>query len=309
MKVHQGLGSVRDLKNPAITIGTFDGVHLGHQKIITQLKAAARSINGESLILTFYPHPRMILFPDDHGIKLLSTEEEKKNLLEKMEVDHLVVHPFTKEFSRLTYMEYVRDILVSNLHVRKLIIGYNHHFGRNREGTYEKLEALAPIYNFQLEQIPAQLLNNVEISSTKIRKALDTGNIPTANKYLGYEYSICGEVIHGKGLGKQIGYPTANIKIDSVNKLIPADGIYTVTAEVQKKRVNGMMSIGFNPTVNGKNRTIEINLFDFDTAIYGETIRIYFKQKIRDEIKFNSLEDLMKQLSDDKKKSLEILTP
>jgi len=209
-------------------------VHLGHQKIIQQLKEGAEAVKGESVILTFYPHPRMVLFPDDEDLKLLSTEEEKKELLEKFGVEHLIIHPFTKKFSRITYTEYVRDILVNKLKTKKLIIGYNHHFGRNREGSFQQLKKLATVYSFELEKIAAQDINKVEISSTKIRKALAGGDIKTANKFLGYEYSIKGKVVKGKGLGKELGYPTANIQIDDKHKLIPSDGIYAVTTEVIK---------------------------------------------------------------------------
>lgn len=309
MKIYQGIDKFRGAKNPAITIGTFDGVHLGHQKIIQQLKQAAASVKGESVIFTFYPHPRMVLFPDDDELKLLSTEEEKQELLAQFGVEHLIIHPFTKEFSRITYTEYVREILVNKLKVKKLIIGYNHHFGRNREGSFQELKKLAPLFHFELEKIPAQDINKVEISSTKIRKALESGDIKTANKFLGRDYSIKGKVIKGKGLGKELGYPTANLQIDDKHKLVPADGIYAVTAEVQNRMYNGMMSIGFNPTVNGTKKTIEVNLFDFNKDIYGEGVRVYFKQRLRDEKKFDSLETLKKAIRSDKEKSLKILHP
>ena len=319
MKIYEGIEKFHGARNPAITIGTFDGVHIGHQKIIQQLKTGAASVKGESVIFTFYPHPRMILFPDDDELKLLSTEEEKRELLKQFGVEHLIIHPFTKEFSRLTYTEFVREILVNQLKIKKLIIGHNHHFGRNREGSFQELKKLAPLFHFELEKIPAQDINKVEISSTKIRKALESGDIKTANKFLGRDYSIKGKVVEGKGLGKELGYPTANIQIDDKYKLIPADGIYTVTAEVENKMYNGMMSIGFNPTVNateesfgpnkhGGTRTIEVNLFDFNKEIYGENIRIYFKQKLRDEKKFDSLETLKKAIHADKEKSLKILS-
>jgi riboflavin kinase/FMN adenylyltransferase len=251
----------------------------------------------------------MVLFPDDDDLKLLNTEEEKKALLEKMGVDHLIVHPFSKEFSRITYTEYVRDILVHKLQTKKLIIGYNHHFGRNREGTFQKLKALAPVYKFDLERIPAQDINKVEISSTKIRRSLNAGDIKTANKYLGYEYTLKGKVVKGKGLGKELGYPTANVHVEDKHKLIPADGIYAVTAEYENKMYNGMMSIGFNPTVNGKKKTLEVNIFDFNKEIYGENIRIFFRQKLRDEKKFDSLEALKKAIAGDKEKTLKLLSP
>ena len=308
MKVYDSIEKFTGAKNPAVTIGTFDGVHIGHQKIIQQLKESAEAAKGESVILTFYPHPRMVLFPDDEDLKLLSTEEEKKDLLEKMGVDHLIVHPFTKKFSRITYTEYVRDILVNKLKLKKLIIGFNHHFGRNREGSFQQLKKLAPVYGFELEKIPAQVLNKIEISSTKIRKALESGDIKTANKFLGYEYSIKGTVIKGKGLGKGLGYPTANIGIDDKHKLVPADGIYAAAIEHGDKKYGSMMSIGFNPTVNGEKKTIEVNIFDFEKDIYGENIRIFFKQKLRDEKKFDSLEALRKAIDGDKEKTLKILS-
>ena len=317
MKVYESIEKFSGVKIPAVTIGTFDGVHLGHQKIIQQLKESAESVKGESVILTFYPHPRMVLFPDDDDLKLLSTEEEKKELLEKFGVEHLIIHPFTKKFSRITYTEYVRDILVNKIKTKKLVIGYNHHFGRNREGSFQQLKKLAPVYGFELEKIPAQVLNKVEISSTKIRKALDSGDIKAANKFLGYEYSIKGKVVKGKGLGKELGYPTANIHIDDKHKLIPADGIYAVTIQYQEKIFNGMMSIGFNPTVhpvgnnsngvNGEKKTIEVNIFDFEKDIYGENIRIFFRQKLRDEKKFENMELLKKAIDKDKENSLKIL--
>ncbi len=309
MNIYEGIDKFPGAKNAAVTIGTFDGVHLGHQKIIQQLKEGAESIKGESVIFTFYPHPRMVLFPDDDSLKLLSTEEEKKELLEKFGVDHLIIHPFTKEFSRITYTEYVRDILVNKLKVKKLIIGYNHHFGRNREGSFQQLKKLAPVYGFELEKIPAQDIDDVEISSTKIRKALDKGDIKTANIFLGYTYSIKGTVVRGKGLGKELGYPTANVQVEDKYKLIPADGIYAVNAEIENKIHNGMMSIGINPTVSAKNaKTIEVNIFDFEKEIYGENIRIFFKEKLRDEKKFESMEALRKAIDADKEKSLKILS-
>ena len=308
MKVYESIEQFKGAKNPAVTIGTFDGVHLGHQKIIQQLKEGAEAVKGESVILTFYPHPRLVLFPDDEDLKLLNTEEEKKELLAKFGVGHLIVHPFTKKFSRITYTEYVRDILVNKLKTKKLIIGYNHHFGRNREGTFQKLKSLAPIYKFELERIPAQDINKVEISSTKIRKALNSGDIKAANKFLGYEYSIKGKVVKGKGLGKGLGYPTANIQIDDEHKLIPADGIYAATVQYGEKIFRGMMSIGLNPTIGGDKKTIEVNIFDFDKEIYGENIRIFFKQKLRDEKKFANMEELKKAIDGDKEKTLKILS-
>jgi riboflavin kinase / FMN adenylyltransferase len=317
MRVYGNIDKISGIKNPAVTIGTFDGVHLGHQKILEQLKKGAQSIGGESVVFTFYPHPRMILFPDDDSLKLLSTEEEKRDLLESFGLEHLIIHPFSKEFSRITYTEYVRDILVNKLHVKKLIIGYNHHLGRNREGSFEQLKKLAPVYDFELEKIPACDMDEVEISSTKIRKALESGDIQTANKFLGYTYSIRGKVIKGKGIGRTLGYPTANIQPEDKYKLIPAKGIYAVTIVMEKtsavsgkptRSYNGMMSIGINPTISAMGlTTIEVNIFEFDKDIYGQNIRIFFKQKIRDEKKFENLEALIKAIGGDKERSMEIL--
>lgn len=307
MKIYQSLEKFEGTKGSAVTIGTFDGVHLGHQKVIKQLKEAAKSINGESVIFTFYPHPRMVLNPDDDTLKLLSTEDEKRALLEKFGIDHLIVHPFTKEFSRITYTEYVRDILVNKLKVKKLIIGYNHHFGRNREGTFEQLEKLAPVYGFELEKISAQDIDHIEISSTKIRKALNEGDIHAANLFLGYAYSLSGTVVKGKGLGKGLGYPTANVMVDDKYKLIPANGVYAVTVNYSGKSYNGMLSIGVNPTIsmNGA-KTIEVNIFDFEKDIYRENIRIFFKEKLRDEKRFDSMETLKKAIDKDKENTLKI---
>lgn len=310
MKIYEGLDTFKGAKNSAVTIGTFDGVHLGHQKIIQQLKEGAESIKGESVIFTFYPHPRMVLNPEDDTLKLLSTEEEKRELLEKLGVDHLIIHPFNKEFSRITYTEYVRDILVNKLKVKKLIIGYNHHFGRNREGSFKELKKLAPTYGFELEKIPAQDINKIEISSTKIRKALDSGDIKTANKFLGYDYSLSGRVVKGKGLGKGLGYPTANVQTENKYKLVPANGIYAVIVRYAEKQYNGMMNIGVNPTISAnRTKTIEVNIFDFEKDIYGENIRIFFSQRLRDEKKFSSIEELKKAIDGDKEKTLKILGP
>ena len=309
MKVYDSIDKFKGIKGSAVTIGTFDGVHLGHQKILQQLKQGAESIKGESVIFTFYPHPRMVLFPDDDSLKLLSTEEEKRELLEKLGVDHLIVEPFTKEFSRITYTEYVRDILVNKLKVKKLIIGYNHHFGRNREGSFSELKKLAPTYGFELEKIAAQDINHVEISSTKIRKALEEGDIKTANKFLGYDYGMTGKVVRGKGLGKELGYPTANVQIENKYKLVPGNGIYAVMVSYDGKSYSGMMSIGFNPTVTANGpKTTEVNIFDFNQDIYDENIRIFFKQKLRDEKKFDSMEALKKAIDGDKEKTLKILS-
>lgn len=290
-----------------VTTGTFDGVHEGHQKIIKRLKEVAAEIKGETVLLTFYPHPRMVLFPDDAGLKLLTTQEEKILLLERAGVEHLIIHPFSIEFSRLSSVEFVRDVLINKIGTKKLIIGYNHHFGRNREGSFDNLKEFCVAYDFDVEQISAQDVDDVEISSTKIRNALLAGDITTANKYLGYEYFLGGTVVKGKEIGRTINYPTANIEIADKYKQIPADGVYAVTIEYKEEIWKGMMNIGINPTLNATKKTLEVNIFDFDEMIYNSSLRIYFHQRIRDAIKFENLDQLQKQLSVDKETSLHLL--
>lgn len=295
------------IKNPIVTTGTFDGVHLGHQKIITRLKEIAKKDAGETVLLTFYPHPRMVLFPDDNELKLLNTQEEKIHLLRSFGVNHLIIHPFTKDFSRLTSVEFVRNILVNSIGTKKLVIGYNHHFGRNREGSFEHLKEYSSLYGFDVEEIPAKDIDNIEISSTKIRKALLTGDIQTANEYLGHPYEINGTVVEGNKLGRTIGYPTANIQIKNNYKLIPADGVYSVLVNFNNTTYQGMMNIGNNPTIPNKGRSIEVNIFNFEKEIYGQSIRVLFINRLRDEKKFNGLEELKKQLELDKLNSLSLL--
>ena len=308
MKIHYDIESIPALNITAVTTGTFDGVHLGHKIIIERLIAAARTIGGESVLLTFYPHPRMVLFPDDDQIKMLNTPLEKENLLQASGIDHLVVIPFTKEFSRLSSLEFVRNILSNTLKAKKLVIGYDHHFGRNREGSFTHLLEFGSLYGFQVEEIPAQDIDHVAISSSKIRQALASGDLNTANSYLGYEYSITGKVIKGKQLGRTIGYPTANIEINDNYKLIPAIGVYAVKIKYALNIYNGMLSIGKNPTVteNGP-LTIEVNIFDFDLEIYHKQITVYFYKKLRDEEKYDSINQLKSQLAIDKENALKYL--
>lgn len=306
MKVYTSIEDFNDVRNPVVTTGTFDGVHVGHQKIIARLKEVAKEENGETVLLTFYPHPRMVLFPEDNELKLINTQQEKIELLEKYGIDHLIIYPFTKDFSRLTSVEFVRNILVNKIKTKRLVIGYNHHFGRNREGSFEHLKEYGPLYGFEVEEIPAEDIDNIEISSTKIRKALQTGEVHTASSYLGHAYTVSGKVVAGLKLGRTIGYPTANIVVDDQYKLIPADGIYAVKLKHNGKIYGGMLSIGNNPTVERKGRSIEVNIFDFNQTIYGETVTIYFIERLRDEQKFNSLEDLKIQLAKDEADSLKI---
>lgn len=295
------------IKNPIVTTGTFDGVHLGHQKIINRLKEIAKNEDGETVLLTFYPHPRMVLFPDDNELKLLNTQGEKAKLLEQYGVQHLIVHPFTKDFSRLTSVEFVRNILVNSIGTKKLVIGYNHHFGRNREGSFEHLKEYSSLYGFDVEEIPAKDIDNIEISSTKIRKALQGGDVETATNYLGHYYEISGTVVEGNKLGRTIGYPTANIVIESKYKLIPSDGVYAVKVKHLERSYDGMLNIGNNPTIQGKGRSIEVNIFNFNDDIYDQKISVFFVKRLRDEVKFNGIEELKQQLHADKQHSLAIL--
>jgi len=308
MKTYTDISEFTDVANPIVTTGTFDGVHLGHQKIVARLREIAGKEKGETVLLTFYPHPRMVLFPEDNQLKLLTTQQEKIRLLEKYGIDRLIIYPFTQQFSRLSSVEFVRNILINQLKTHSLVIGYNHLFGRNREGSFKHLKEYAPIYGFKVEEIPAVDVDNVEISSTKIREALKKGDVKTASEYLGYNYSLEGTVVKGKQIGRTLGYPTANIEVQDKYKLIPADGIYAVTVDIDKGNYKGMLSIGMNPTVNGKNRTIEVNIFDFNRDIYGQNIQINFIEKIREEEKFTSLEDLKNRLLVDKQESLKILS-
>lgn len=304
MKVYTNIDDFKDVKNPIVTTGTFDGVHLGHQKIISRLKDVAKEEDGSTVLLTFSPHPRMVLFPDDNELKLLNTLSEKIELLEKYGVDHLIVYPFTKEFSRLTSIEFVRNILVNSIQTKRLVIGYNHHFGRNREGSFEHLKEYGPLYGFAVEEIPAKDIDHIQISSTKIRNALLIGDVKTATSYLGHIYSLTGAVVKGKQLGRTIGYPTANLQITDTYKLIPGDGVYAVRIKHKNTFYGGMLNIGNNPTVEGKGKSIEVNIFDFDKMIYGDEATIYFIERLRDEVKFNNLEELKEQLAKDKQDAM-----
>jgi len=308
VKIHYDLDSITALKQTAVTTGTFDGVHLGHKTIIERLISSAKSIEGESVLLTFYPHPRMVLFPDDDQIKMLNTPLEKEKLLEACGIDNLVVLPFTKEFSRLSSLEFVRNILANTLKAKKLVIGHDHHFGRNREGTFAHLLEFGSLYGFEVEEIPAKDINDVAISSSKIRQALESGDLQTANQYLGYNYSITGKVIKGKQLGRTIGYPTANIEMNDKYKLIPAIGVYAVKVKYGTQLYDGMLSIGKNPTVieNGP-ITIEVHIFEFNHEIYHKDLTIYFHKRLREEEKYDTLEALTAQLALDKVNALNFL--
>lgn len=306
MKQHTSADTFDGLKGTVVTIGTFDGVHLGHRKIIDRLLASAQSNDLESVVLTFFPHPRMVL-QKDTGIKLINSINERIALLEASGLDHLIIHPFTKAFSRLTAEEFVKDILVDQLKARKVIIGYDHRFGRNRNANIDDLKAFGALYDFEVEEISKQDVDDVAVSSTKVRKALDEGNITLANEYLGYPFMLNGIVSRGKGLGKKFNYPTANLKIEEDYKLIPAKGVYVVQATLANERVYGMMSIGTNPTVGGSDLTIETFFFDFDANLYDQHLQIELLTRIRDEKKFNSVDELIAAMQADEKFSRDFI--
>lgn len=292
-----------------MTVGTFDGIHFGHQKIIDSLKSLANEEDGESVMLTFSPHPRLVLFPENNNLKLINTLDEKINRLESSGIDHLIIYPFTKDFSRISALEYVRDFLVKEIKVSTLIIGYDHQFGRNREGNFEYLKELSELYGFDVKEISAQDINDINVSSTKIRIAIELGDIPLANEYLGYTFPLIGKVIEGKKLGNTIGFPTANLLIEDKTKIIPKPGAYVVYVEVDGNRYKAMLNIGKNPTIDeSEQEKIEVNLFDFDGNLYQKTIKVEFIERLRDEVKFDSLDALKNQLRLDKANSLKILT-
>ncbi|WP_431162938.1 bifunctional riboflavin kinase/FAD synthetase [Flagellimonas beolgyonensis] len=308
METIHNISHFKDLPfQTVITIGTFDGVHIGHRKILERLINNAKNTNLKSTVLTFFPHPRMVL-QKDVDIKLLNTLEEKKQILETLGLDYLIVHPFTKEFSRLSATEFVRDILVNSLKVKKVIIGYDHRFGRNRNANIQDLITFGNALDFEVEEISAQEIDDVSVSSTKIRSALKEGDIETANSYLGYNYMLTGTIKKGKGLGKKFGFPTANLHIEEAYKLIPKTGAYVVKSEIDGKEYFGMMNIGYNPTVDGTDKSIEINFFDFDGNLYGKKIQVQLLHRIRDEYKFDSVQELKEQLKKDKSHSLGLIS-
>lgn len=306
MKIFHSIRSFSASKQTVVTIGTFDGVHLGHQKILSQITKSAQELECESLVLTFFPHPRMVL-QEDTEMKQLNTLQEKIDLLNQLGIDNLVVHPFDKEFSRLTAEEFVKKVLVDVFKVKKIVIGYDHRFGRNRTANIDDLITYGETYGFDVEQISAKEINEVSVSSTKIRNALLEGNVELAAAYLGYAYSLTGIVSKGKQLGRTIGYPTANIKIDESYKLIPSNGVYVVQCFINGAIVYGMMNIGTRPTVDGTSQTIEVNLFDFKEDIYNQKITVSLLKRMRSEQKFESLDALKLQLGTDKATALDYI--
>lgn len=307
MKIYHGIDDFTPLQYAVVTSGTFDGVHVGHQKIFSRLREVASRNFGETVVITYWPHPRLVLHPEDDSLKLLNTFEEKAELLKDQGIQHLIRIPFTKEFSQLTSGQFIQQVLVKTIGTRKLVIGYDHHFGKNREGSFEQLKLNAHRYGFDVEEIPRQEVDHVAVSSTKIRRALEEGDIDTANHFLGQPYRITGMVVTGDKIGKTLGYPTANIEIDTKYKLIPADGIYAVTVTHGHRRYGGMLYIGYRPTLQGTRRNIEVNIFDFGDDIYGEILTVHFHKLLRGDQKFEGLEEMKIQLQRDKEHALKVL--
>ena len=301
MNIFQGFEHLEGIVNPVLTIGVFDGVHVGHQKIIEQLNREAELIGGESVLFTFYPHPRMVLYPESHELRLIQTQAEKIDKLRRIGLKNIIVHPFTLEFSRLTAVEFVRDYLVNRLNVKKLVIGYDHQFGKNREGSITFLKEVAKTYNFEVIEIDAQEVDEVNISSTKIRNAIMEGDMELANTYLGEPFELNGKVVEGEALGRSLGFPTANLDIESEIKLIPKLGVYAVNVVLSNGSIQeGMMNIGLRPTIaNHHGLSIEVNLFDFSGDLYNEYVTVQFLSRFRDELKFDSILELKEQLAKD----------
>lgn len=328
MKVYRHIDEFQKLKSAVVTIGTFDGVHFGHQKIINRLTEVAKKSGGESVILTFFPHPRMILQPENNKLKLITTIDEKAELIEKLGVDHLIITPFTRDFSNLSAETYIKQILVDKIGTKKLIIGFDHRFGKDRQGNLAELQKYASQYDYEVEEIPEQDIHEVKVSSTQIRESLIAGDAETAEDFLSYPFFLTGKVIKGDRLGRQMGFPTANLHVEETYKLIPSDGIYAVEVELLNKQHNypidqplvsilkvnssnlfkGMAYIGNRPTINGMNRNIEVNIFDFDRDIYRQYIRIHFKNFVREDMRFNSMDELKEQIAKDKLAVLKILS-
>lgn len=306
MKILTNLSSFNETAPSFVTIGTFDGVHIGHQKVLKKLVKSAKKNNATPILLTFFPHPRMVL-QKEIGIKLINTIDERIQLLEKTGIETLVIYPFDEEFANQTALNFVRNFLVDKLNIAKLFIGYDHRFGKNREGDFEHLKEYGYTYNFSVKEISKLDINNIGVSSTKIRKAIKNGEITKANQYLGYHFMLTGKVVEGKNLGEKIGFPTANLFIKETYKLIPKTGAYIVKSTIDDEVVYGMMNIGFRPTLKGKHQTIEIHFFNFNKDLYNKTIQIEVLKFLRDEQKFESIQNLKKQLQIDKQNSLKYI--
>lgn len=307
MKIFQNIADFNRMDFAVVTVGTFDGLHIGHQKIIRRMVDLAEENNGETIVVTFNPHPRLILDPGNSELKFITTEKKKYELLETLGIDNLIIVPFTKTFAAIPSGDFIREYLAEKLRVKMLVVGYDHHFGKNREGNYDQLFTQGILHGFGVEEIPAQYIDDTPVSSTQIRNALTEGNLSLANRMLGYEYSITGRVIEGNKIGRSIGFPTANIEIEDKFKLIAAGGVYACKVECEGKIYKGMGNIGTRPTIGKHDFTTEVHIFDFDEKIYGKEITIYFVDRVRDEKKFEGLDKLKGQLERDKKTVMELL--
>lgn len=308
LKVHTDI-ELFEAKNPVVTIGTFDGVHLGHQQVIARLNDFARMHDGESVIFTFFPHPRLVTSPGETNLRLLTTLQEKEVLFAASGIRHLIVFPFTKEFSQLSYAGFVEEILVNKMHTRCLVVGYDHRFGRNREGGFDYLQQCAQRFEFAIEKLEPLLIDQANVSSTRIRNALESGDVQLANRLLGYSYSVHGTVVEGRRMGRQMGFPTANIEASDPHKLIPGYGVYAVEIMVEGKRCHGMLNIGSRPTFNrnADNRSIEVHIFGFTGNLYHRKVTVIFRAKLREEQKFGSAAELAAQLVKDKEEAVKVL--
>ena len=307
MKIYNCIKDFNPVKNTVATVGTFDGVHLGHQAIFNMMKEKASEIDGETVVITFYPHPRIVLGLDSTNLKFINTQEKKINRLQESGIDHLIIVPFNKEFTNISSEEFINDLILKKVNPKIIVIGYDHHFGKDREGSFEMLSEIGKRKGIDVINVEAQYVNDVTVSSTKIRKLLKVGKIAAVNNFLGYEYSITGKVVKGQSIGRNIGFPTANIEIADEYKLIAAVGVYACRVEYMGKTYKGMSNIGYRPTIDHGDLTIEVNIFDFDKQIYDEEITIIFVDRMRDEHKFDSLKDLSEQLVKDKENALKIL--
>ncbi len=308
MKVYFGIQEFTKLPNAVVTSGTFDGVHLGHQKILQRLKEVAAKTAGETVVITFDPHPRSVVSHERQPVQLLSTLDEKINLLQANGIDHLLIIPFTRKFSESTSAEFIQTVLVDTIGTKTLVIGYDHRFGRNREGSFEYLKEHASNFGFVVEEISRHDIDNIGISSSKIRKALLDGEVQIASHFLGKNYTLGGLVVKGKQLGRTIGFPTANIQVRELSKLVPQDGVYAVKVLYKDTILKGMLNIGNRPTVDGTYKTIEVHILEFNEEIYGEFLEIELIERIRPEIKFSGLEALKQQIQLDKVQIEQVLS-
>lgn len=307
MKIYNCIKDFQPVDNAIVTIGTFDGVHLGHQAIFNKMREDAKKIKGYTVVITFYPHPRIVLGLDSKNLRFINTQEKKINRIEETGIDFLVIVPFTKDFASLSSEEFITDFVVEKVNPVKIVTGYDHHFGKDREGGFELLSKMGEKHGFEVEKVEAQIVNDLKVSSTRVRKLLEAGKVKAANSFLGYEYSITGKVVKGQSIGRDMGFPTANIEVSDEYKLIAAVGVYACRVEYMGKFYKGMSNIGFRPTIDHGDLTIEVNIFDFDQQIYNEEITIYFVDRMRDEHKFESIDALKAQLVKDRKQALKIL--